>query len=60
VPYTQNIVGFDRERGIFSTDFFRDGMQKTAQDTTYNKKKIETHIMFWGGKTTFNLFFLLN
>jgi hypothetical protein len=33
--YTQNIVGFDRERGIFSTDIFRwYCMQKTAQDST--------------------------
>jgi hypothetical protein len=37
--YTQNIVGFDRERGIFSTDFFRwYHMQKMAQDSTQQEK----------------------
>jgi hypothetical protein len=48
---TQNIVGFDRERGIFSPDFYRWYCTYAENGTGLNitRKIIETHIIL-GGK----------
>jgi hypothetical protein len=47
---TQNIVGFDHDRGIFSTDFFQ--MVSYAENGTGLNimRKIIENIIFFGGK----------
>jgi hypothetical protein len=50
--YTQNIVGFDRERGIFSTDFFRwyGIVCRKRHRNQHNKKNNRNTYYFLGKK----------